>query len=69
MGGLFQLFWGRGRDLQELGHRTLVDLLWSASELSRRLWVCHLADVLNKRILSLKVCWKSLVLHLGPSWF
>ena len=42
MGGLFQLFWGRGGDFQELGYCPLFDLLWSASELSWRLWVCHL---------------------------
>ena len=27
MGGLFQLFWGRGRDLQDLGHHSLLGLL------------------------------------------
>ena len=43
MGGLFQLFWGRGRDFQELGHHPLFGLLWSASELSSFLWGCHLA--------------------------
>ena len=47
MGGVFQLFWGRGGDFQELGHRPLFSLLWSASELSWHLWVCHLADILQ----------------------
>ena len=41
MGGLFQLFWGRGGDFQELGHRPLFGLLWSG--LSWCPWVCHLA--------------------------
>ena len=27
MGRLFQLFWGKGRDFQELGHQTLFGLL------------------------------------------
>ena len=43
MGGLFQLFWGRDRDFQELGHCPLFDILWLASELSWCWWVCHLA--------------------------
>ena len=48
MGGLLQLFWRRGGDFHNLGHRPLFGLLSSASELSWRLWVCHLhADVLQ----------------------
>ena len=43
MAGLFQLFGGRGGDFQELGHHPLFSILWSASELSWRGWVCHLA--------------------------
>ena len=27
MGGLFQLFWGRGGDFQELGHQAIFGLL------------------------------------------
>ena len=34
---------GRGRDFQELGHRPLFALLWSASEVSWCLRVCHLS--------------------------
>ena len=34
VGGLFQLFWGRGGDSQELGHCPLFGFLWSVSELS-----------------------------------
>ena len=33
-GGLFQLFWGRGGDFQDLGHRPLLGLL-------PVLWNCH----------------------------
>ena len=40
---LFQLFWGRSGDFQELGCCSLFGLLWSAWELSWRLWACHLA--------------------------
>ena len=43
MGGLFQLFGGRGGSVQELGH---CPLFWSfdgALELSWHLGVCHLA--------------------------
>ena len=48
MGGLFQLFWGRGRDFQELGPCPLFDLLWLAWELSWHWWVCHFnANVLQ----------------------
>ena len=48
MGGLFQLFCRRGGDFQELGHRPLFGLLWSALDHSWRLWVCHLdANVLQ----------------------
>ena len=43
MGGLFQLFWGRGGDFLELGYCPLFDLWWSSLELSWNLWVCHLA--------------------------
>ena len=43
MGGLFKLFWRRSGDFQELDHHPLFGLLWSASELSWHLWVCHLA--------------------------
>ena len=48
MGGLFQLFGGRGRDFQELGHCPLFGLLWLASKLSWCLWVCCLANVLQQ---------------------
>ena len=34
MGGLFQLFWERGRDFQELGHYPHFGLLMMA-------WNCH----------------------------
>ena len=37
MGGLFQLFWRRGRDFQELGYCPPFGLLWLAAELSWRL--------------------------------
>ena len=49
MGGLFQLFGGRGGDFQELDNCPLFGLLWLALELSWRLWVGHLsyADVLQ----------------------
>ena len=47
MGGILKLFWGRGRDFQELDHHPLFDPLWSALKLSWQLWVCHLADVLG----------------------
>ena len=57
--GLFQLFWGRGRDFWELGHCPLFDLWWSALKLSWCLWVCNLA------------CWcaevKVLVTQLSPT--
>ena len=43
VGGLFQLFWRRGGDFQELDHCPLFDLWWSASELSWHWWVCHVA--------------------------
>ena len=42
-GGLFQLFWGRGGDVQELGYCPLFWPFDGALELSWRLWVCHLA--------------------------
>ena len=47
MGGLFQLFWGRGRDLQELGcHAFFLSLVfWSLMVIlgmSWQWWVCHL---------------------------
>ena len=48
MGRLFQLFWGRDEDFQELGHRPLFNLLRLVSELSWHWWVCHLdANVLQ----------------------
>ena len=49
MGGLFQLFWRRGGDFQELGHRLLFGLLGLPLEQSWRLWACHIAraDVLQ----------------------
>ena len=47
MGGLFQLFRGRGGDFQELGHRPLFGLWWLASELSWHWWVGHLSSVLQ----------------------
>ena len=47
VGGVLKLFWGRGRDFQELDHHPLFDPLWSALELSWQLRVCHLADVLE----------------------
>ena len=34
VGGLFQLFWGRGRDFQALGHCSLLGLLTVS-------WNCH----------------------------
>ena len=41
--GLFQLFGGRDRDFQELGHHPHFYLLWSVPELSWvNWWVCHL---------------------------
>ena len=48
MGGLFQLFWRRSRDLQELGRHPPFHLLWLTSELSWPWWACHLADVYNE---------------------
>ena len=48
MGGLFQLFWERGRDFQELGHHSLFGLLGLDSKQSWQLWVCHLANVLQR---------------------
>ena len=43
MGGLFQLFWGRGGDVQELGYCPLFWPFDGALELSWHLWVRHLA--------------------------
>ena len=68
MGGLFQLFWERGRDFQELDRCSLFGLLCLASEMSQRLWVCYLA------CWCIKICWGSrsnrsqLIHHLGLIW-
>ena len=43
VGGLFQLFWGRGGDFQDLGHHPNLSFD-SALELSWHLWVRHLVD-------------------------
>ena len=66
MGGLFQLFGGRGRDFQELGHCPLFGLLWAALEfvvaptgVSFSVLICY-----NKSTMRLK-CWNS---NLLPSW-
>lgn len=48
MGGLFQLFWRRCRDIQELGRHPPFHLLWLTSELSWPWWACHLADTYNE---------------------
>lgn len=58
MGALFQLFWGGGRDRQELGHHSLFGLLRSASELWWYLWVCHMLKYYDEGIVTLKVYWK-----------
>ena len=39
VGGLFQLFWGKGGHFQKLGHSPLFGLLRSALELSWRLCI------------------------------
>ena len=58
MGGLCQLFCGRGRGFHELGHCPLFGPWWSASDLSWHLWVCSL------------VCWcvTVVVQSLNPVW-
>ena len=63
--GLFQLFWGKGRDFQELGHHSLFGLLWLTWELSWHL--CRLAHAAcyNECILRFEVYWKSTLL---PFW-
>ena len=67
VGGLFQLFWRRGGEFQDLGHLPLIGLLWLTSELFWLLWVCHLAyaNDYNECIMRVRVYWKS---NLLPSW-
>ena len=48
MGRLFQLFGGKGRDFQELGHCPLSGLSGLAWELSWHWRLCRLADVLQR---------------------
>ena len=43
VGGLFQLFWEKGWDFQELSHCSFLAFSRSALELSWHLWACHLA--------------------------
>ena len=57
MGGVFQLFWGRGRDFQKLGHCPLFDLyivglrtVMAPVGVSFSLLMCY-----NEAILRLKV--------------
>ena len=44
MGGLFQLFFARSGDFQELGYYPVFGLLCSALELLWHLWMCNLAN-------------------------
>ena len=56
MGGVFQLFWGRGGDFQELGHCPLFDLSgWPSTVLAPVGVSFSLPMCYNERILRLKV--------------
>ena len=58
MGGLYHYFGRRGGNLQQLGHHPLLVLLWSALELSWRLWVsfslCKCNTMASKVVLVVK---------------
>ena len=70
MGGIFELFWGRGRSFQELGHCLLLTFVVGLTTVTAPVAVsCSVLMCYNELILRLKVWWKVSFHHLGPIWF
>ena len=73
MGGLFQLFGGKGRNIQELQYCLFFGLLRSLSELSWHLWVYYnsMLTYHNEHVMRLKVYSKGIWIfcQLESNWF
>lgn len=69
VGGVFQLFPGRGGDFLEVGRRPLSGFLWAGSELARRLRRVIQLLKFTVGVKGSRPRGSQPTCHLGPSWF